>query len=251
MVGSQRPWDQAFLTFAKWKIAAVALIIVATSYTALRLLPQGWTVRNRPVCERTWPAFAVCLVVLAVWFRTAAIPYRLPLIVDAMSPEVRILHVQKSGLRFHETGIAVYRDSRFFIWENDRRLFQYRFEEGDGNGVLPPPLMPDAHALSCPPQPADLRPLIPKALRSWKADGWYMVDAKNRVCVFTSEVGTVPPKDVITVFQDVISFPLLERSTWPIADVCLGFCYDPPAGLHLANVNNRCYTDSSGSTVCR
>jgi hypothetical protein len=251
MVGSQWPGNQAFLTFAKWKILAVALTTIATSYSMLRLLPQRWMLGNRPICDRTWPAFGAGMVVLAVWFGTAAIPYRLPLIVDAVTPEIRILYVQKSGLWFHETGVAVHRDSRFFVWRSSRRLFRYRFEEGVGDGVTSITLMPDVRALSCPPRPANVQPLVPKPLRSWKAEGWYLVDASQRICAFTSELGTAPAPGVVNVFREIVSLPLIKHTNLPVADVCLGFCYDPLAGLGLANANNRCYTNSSGSTSCR
>ncbi len=98
------------ILLAKLRIFTVALIVTATALSLLRLVPAHWTLRKRPICERTWPAFAVCFVVLAVWFGCAVVPYRLPGMVDhSIGPDVRILHVEKRGLQFHETTISVYR----------------------------------------------------------------------------------------------------------------------------------------------
>jgi hypothetical protein len=75
-------WDKQFVTLAKLTILAVALTIVAITVSVLRLLPANWAVRKSPVCERTWPAFVVSLLGLAVWFGYSVMPYRLPGIVD-------------------------------------------------------------------------------------------------------------------------------------------------------------------------
>jgi len=54
--------------YAELTIFAIALIALAITTAALRLLPSHWQFRKLPVCERTWPALAISLLVLALWF---------------------------------------------------------------------------------------------------------------------------------------------------------------------------------------
>jgi len=75
-----------------------------------------------------------------------------------------------------------------------------------------------------------LRTPLPKALRSWNAEGWYIVVEDSRLISFSTEYGTAPPEEVTSLFQDLESVPAKER-LFVQRDVCLGFCYDPLAGL--------------------
>jgi hypothetical protein len=237
---------------AKLRILAVALIVVAVVLSVLRLLPATWALRKRPVRDRTWPAFAVCLLILTMWFCSAATPYRMPGIVDAVPPELAVLHVEKRGLQFHETSISVYKDSRFFISRNNRRLFRYQFEESSFWGVLPAPTFQKASSLAQSPQLKGVRTQPPKALRAWNAEGWYVLGKGAQVLAFTSEYGTAPSKEIVDLFHEIEGLrPTEKLGTNSVKDVCLGFCYDPLAGLGFVYANNRCFTDRNGKTRCR
>ena len=115
--------------FAKLRILAPTLIVIALTPTSLRLLPARWSVR-----KHVWPALAVALFVLTVWFVHSAVPYSVAAFDHPSHFEFRILHVQKRGLRFHETRVSEYRDGRVWIFRHDRRLLQYRF--GDRVSML-------------------------------------------------------------------------------------------------------------------
>jgi len=62
---------------AKLTVVCVWLLVLAIATAALRLIPVRWRLRNLPLCERTWPAFAVSLIFLAVWFGQSVMPYRI------------------------------------------------------------------------------------------------------------------------------------------------------------------------------
>jgi hypothetical protein len=100
--GFQRP-------LAILKILSVALIAAALTCSILRLLPQI-ILRKSLLSTRTWPATVVGVVVPVVWLSHSAMPWMIPEIVDVgREPDLRILHVVKRGLQFHETSISTYR----------------------------------------------------------------------------------------------------------------------------------------------
>ncbi|HTZ99541.1 MAG TPA: hypothetical protein VMB02_04355 [Candidatus Aquilonibacter sp.] len=231
------------------KIASTALVVIAVSCSALRLLPTRWTFRGRPVRERTWPAVALTTLVLAMWFGWAVRPYRLPGMVDlGIPPTLRILHVEKRGLRFQETFIATSRDGRFWIVRDDRRLFEYQFQKNLADGVMPRAVEEDVNALVRSLQVLPMQ--MPKTLRSWNAEGWCAVGAQVGFRTFTSEEGTTPPADLIRVFRELDALKPDSTTRGKTRDVCLGFCYDPVAGLGFVFANQRC-TDSSTGYKCR
>ena len=238
--------------FGQLRILAVALIVVAVMLSVLRLLPATWALRKRPVRDRTWPAFAVCLLILTMWFCSAATPYRMPDIVDAVPPELAVLHVEKRGLQFHETAVTVYRDSRLYISRNNRKLFQYQFEESVANGVLPETMSQRVFSLAKSLQLADLHTPPVEALRAWNAEGWYIRIPHSGPLAFTSEYGTAPPNEVVELFDAMeVAVPTDRGPRRLMKDVCLGFCYDPLAGLGLLYSNQRCRADEKGATRCR
>jgi len=243
--------DEESLLFAKVRIVAVGLVVIATLISLMRLPPARWTMRKRPINERTWPTFAVCFIILSVWFVVAATPYRIPYIVDAVRPDLTILHVEKRGLQFHESAVSVYYDSRFYTSRNNRRLFQYQFEESVARGVIPETIRQPAFDLAQSPQLEDIQTLPARPLRTWNAEGWY-VRTPSRVLAFTSEYRTAPPKEIVDLFDELeAASPTGEWRKYPMKDVCLGFCYDPLAGLGLLYFNQRCHTDENGKTSCR
>lgn len=246
-------WDRQFLTLAKLTILAVGLIIVAITVSLLRLLPVTWVVRRSPVRERTWPVFVVSLLVLAVWFGCCVMPYRLPAIVDfGAGPDLKILHVERRGLQFHETEVAVLlRDGRFGVGRTDRRLFEYRFTGQGASGVMPRTMALSAMALLQSPQLNGMHTLPAKALRTWNAEGWYLLGTKS-LLAFTSEYRSEPPREVVDLFREIEKLPVTgaywEQTT---KDVCLGFCYDPVAALGSVYANSRCFTYEDGKTRCQ
>jgi hypothetical protein len=235
--------DFGNILLAGLKILAFGLIVIAIVVSALRLIPPRWTFRNSPLCTRTWPAFAVCIVALATWFGCAAPPYRIPMIVDSVWPELSVLHVEKQGLQFHETRVSVWRNRDFSIFRNDRRLFQYQFtqrlEEGYG---LPPSVFQHVTALVRSSQP-QVPAIWPRTLRTWNAEGWYLLTGRTRVLVYTPELGTVPPKEITDLVHEIEVQETARKSQSYVRDVCLGFCYDPLAGLGIIYINSRCRTD--------
>jgi hypothetical protein len=69
----------------------------------VRLLPARWSLRRLPLRQRTWPAFAGSLLIMAVWFMHSVMPYRVPGMVDGVTADLRILYVEKQSLHFIET----------------------------------------------------------------------------------------------------------------------------------------------------
>jgi hypothetical protein len=161
---------------------------------------------------------------------------------------LRILRVEKQGLQFHETEVSVMKDGKVFVERNDRRLFQYQFEDDVSMGVS---RLARAQATAVMTSlPGNGPPQWPKTLRSWQAEGWY-VRAGRSILAFTSENGLQPPTDVVELFGEIEKLPTdapyenLER------DVCLGFCYDPVAALGFEYANDRCYVSSDHQTHCQ
>lgn len=224
------PFGDSGRPYATLKILSVALIAAAVTCSFLRLLPSGLLLRNSPLSRRSWPAIAAAIVVPAVWLHHSAQPWMLPTIVDGIPPEFRILHVEKRGLQFHETSVSSFRDGRFWVSWNDRRLLQYRFQSRSMDGLMPPIIREQAKAFAHSNTLRNLRTAPPVALRSWNADGWYVAVRSSPLLAFTSEYGTTPPQEVRDVLEQIEKLPGTQRSL-AIEDVCLGFCYDPVAGL--------------------
>jgi hypothetical protein len=237
------------ISIAKLRILFVVTIVTSTAWALTHLLPANWTLRKIPLRERAWPAFAVCSVVIVSWYGASASPYRIPWIVDAAPPELAVLHVEKNGIQLHETTITVYRDGKLYVTRNDRRLLQYRVEVRAANGVLPQTMNSRVQLLAQSPQIRNLRTLPATALRNWKAEGWY-IRTRQGVFAFTSEYGTEPPKEVVDLFHDLEPVAPAARNLETLKDVCLGFCYDPPAGLGLRYLNDRC-KEQNGTRRCK
>jgi hypothetical protein len=244
------PDGEIFL--AMLKITAVGLVVLTVGCSALRLLPDGWLLRGSPLSKRTWPAFVASFLVLALWFLGSVRPYRIPRVdfVERIQPKLTLLHVQKHGMQFHETKIVQWSPAVLSRRQNNRRLFQYRFQEQATQGIIPlsiaarvAALTESAHLDSIQTQPA-------KPLRDWNAEGWYVLTESNKVLAFTTEYGTSPPKELGEIFQVLEAIPTSQTSVSYTKDVCLGFCYDPPAGLGLKYVNERCHR-TQREVACR
>jgi hypothetical protein len=166
------------LRYAQLRIACAALLLFALVSALIRLLPSRWHVRKLAVNRHTWPAFVVTFLVIAWWFAAFALPYRQPVIVDAKAAELNVLHVEKDGLDFHETRISVYRDGRFLMTHNDRRLFRYKFEEVWHEGALTESQALQLKTLLVLPDLQRTQDRSPKALRAAHGEGWYTPAAR-------------------------------------------------------------------------
>lgn len=233
------PYLFSDILLAKLKILFAATVVASTACSVTRLLPASWVLRRFPIRERTWPALVVCFLVIASWYGVSASPYRIPLIVDGVPPELAVLHVEKRGIQFHETAIRTFNDGKLYVERNDRRLFQYRFAIHAGSEVLPEGMNVRVRMLAQSTQVKDMRTAPAVALRNKNAEGWY-VRTGHSVLAFTSEYGTEPPKEIVDLFHDLESVVPAKKESRAVNDICLGFCYDPLAGLGLENLNDRC-----------
>ena len=211
-------------------VLSVAAIVVAATCAALRLLPDRWSVRNAPLRERTWPAFAVAFLVLVVWLFHSAMPYKIPLIMDGIAPRFQILHVQKRGLRFQEVEISAFRNGQFYVSRSDRSLPQYKF----GTRVSPGEMSYErVRTFIESPELGKLSPPQTTTLRQWNAEAWYVVIQRSKLLVFSSEYQTAPPQMVMDMFSEIEKLPVGPERTQITRDVCMGFCYHPLAALGL------------------
>jgi hypothetical protein len=200
----------------------------------LRLLPVRWTLRKKSVGQHNWPAIAAGFLVLGVWLCHAGTPYQIPVIADEVTPEFRILRVEKRGLRFHETAILAYRNGEVWISRNERKLFQYKFDTQAFYGVMP---HKQVEAFKTSVELLTLRPMPVLMLHSWDAEGWYLV-GKSKILAFTSENQTAPPRLVVDMFSEIEKLPVVATRTVRGRDVCLGFCYGPMAALGFEYMNS-------------
>ena len=108
-------------------------------------------------------------------------------------------------------------------------------------GSLPQTILEHANSLAHSPNLRTLRTAPPVALRSWNAEGWYVHLSGSPLLAFTSEHRTAPPQVVRDMLEEIEKLPG-EQQTIGIEDVCLGFGYDPVAGLGFWYSNQRCHT---------
>lgn len=229
--GDYTPGGTQFVTFAKLKIVTIAIIVVAIASSALRLLPPRLTLLGYPLCQRTWPAFAVSFVVVSVWFVNSVTPYRIPLIADGTSAELTILHLTKHGLQIQETAMSISRDGEIFVQKNDRHLFQYRFTSHIVYGTSPENLHERARGFARSTQLLNTRNTPMEAPRSWNAEAWFVLLNGSRTVSFTSDDKTALPTEIKDFFYEIERLPLTEIRLQTIRDVCMGFCYTPLSTL--------------------
>lgn len=234
------PGSSQEILIAKLKIAFAITAVAATSLSATRLLPASWIVRKRPVRERLWPTLAVCISAALFWYVLSVSPYRIPLIVDAVTPRLTLLHIEKIGRQFHEKGIGVFQDGRVYSFSNDRRLFQYRFPVHAGSATLPPESTTRGAAFGLAEKLGNAHTATAVPLSSRKAEGWYVRTQSRHVFAFTTENGTPPPPELLTLFRALESAAPTTKRSGDGKDICFGFCYDPLAGLGIRYMNDRC-----------
>jgi uncharacterized membrane protein YhaH (DUF805 family) len=221
---------------ARWMILAVALLLLATFYSLLRLAPARWRLRRRPLRERTWPAFGMAFLAIAAWYLSAVVLLLSGthlLICDAVQPWVRVTHVEKRGLHLRETTVIVYRDRKLYITRDDRSLFVYRFEIAYSLGQLPDGTFTSLVRIVGSPGsrlPAELlalpRPRY-RFPRAWNSDRWFVFfDGAPGANLYGVEESAVP-KEFSNLVRLSQSLPTRPLHPLEVRDICLGFCYDP------------------------
>ena len=236
----------SYIVGACLRIVAVAAVLFTLLLAMWRLTPAKYVFRNEPIR----PALVLTLVALGTWFSHSARPYRIPIIVDAAEPQLVMLHVEKHGTQFHETSISIYHDSRVFISHNDRRLFLYEFKESVSEKILNADTRALVLHLIESPQLEGLKTRPPERLREWNAEAWFIATRHSHLFTFSKRNWEEMPAILPVVFHAIETLPPDRRQEYTAKDVCLGFCYDPLAGLGFKYVNQRCKTDQSGHTNC-
>ena len=242
--------------YAQVVIAIVGFIALAVVTAGLRLLPAQWRFRGIPLRERTWPALAASIVVLAVWFSQSVLPYRIPGAVDYSDyPVLQILHVEKRGLQFHERCFSVYwqrpyRPISVSFTGSDRRLFQYRFQHNGSSLQLSQALVARVQAVVESLSHEKRQRDVVRPIWNWNADRWYFSGQGFGLRVYGGSGGSNPPQEVIDLYRELDGTPRTSKTHSELKDVCLGFCYDPLSAMGWLYSNHRCLNDGH-SVVCR
>jgi len=226
------------LSYFTIRIITGALLLTATACAAWRLLPQKWRLYGAPLRDRSWPAFAIGVAGVCIWFVCAVSPYRYPMFVDGPAADLRILHTTKNGLQFHESTVALYR-GWLFRSRSDRRLFHYRFRTVVTSGYSPRREQEIVQSIASLPEfqkrdAAEMRPL-----RDWNDEGWYVMIHGNKF-EFTKRKSLSPPTQLTALFEELQNVVPDREEQFDEKDICLGFCYDPQAALGLASSGERC-----------
>ena len=75
--------------------------------------------------------------------------------------------------------------------------------------------------------------------------------AQRESTAFTTENGVSPPKELVELFRMLEISPSEGSSRqYVVRDVCMGFCYDPKAGLGYTAENQRCGYGVDGRERC-
>jgi hypothetical protein len=237
----------------------VAFVALAAATAVLRLLPARMQFWKSPVSSRTWPAGVFSLGVLVVWFSQSVMPYRIPGALDYSSwPILQILHIEKRGLQFHETRVSIsgrswrgnYDPREVVFSGNDRRLLRYRFAERYAYGQLSGPLVERIRAALQASKEVKADADIVKPIREWNADRWYVNPQGGSLKIYGAANGSLPPKEIVDLFNDLERLPQSNQSQSERRDVCLGFCYDPLSEMGYLFANHRCFNNGQG-VVCR
>jgi hypothetical protein len=226
MLGTGSDLHRQFL-FAGAEIVLTSILAAATAWSVLRLTPKGWRFGSLPVRNRIWPGFVATLLFVVVWYVRAVTPYQIPIFdLHDIPPRLVVLHVEKHGLRFHETSLAVYRDGQFFLVHDDHRLFQYSFQRSMSKGVIAQKYFEFLNSLADSP-PAFVGSNVPYYIppRTWNAEGWFVYVGVGRKPI--SMQVSVVPKSVLDLFRDAQASPPEWVRQQTRRDICFGFCYDP------------------------
>lgn len=226
------PYDRQYSRgygLATITILALASIVMAAAFSLQRLWPSTWRIGKVALRNHAWPAFAIALLFVLGWFSNAVTPYRTPIIRDGGPPIISVLHVEKHGLQFRETSIVFVRDSRFFISQDDHRLFQYSFPTEGAAGTLTEDYFRAFNKLAFSP-PALPGPRVShySPPLAWNAERWYVLYyGRTLARPIRTESTTPPPKEIVDLFYAAQNLPKEQEWQSTARDVCLGFCYAP------------------------
>jgi hypothetical protein len=216
-------FNGAGIAYAGLKVFAIVALLVATIHSLLRMTPERWHFR-----DLAWPTFAVSFLGVAIWYLIAVTPYRIPTYdLHDLSPTVIVLHVEKRGLRFHETSLNVYRSGDFYLTDDDRRLFAYGFTRNVSRGYLADDGMKLVKKIKD--SQAQLRGAsfaFYESPQNWTADRWYVLfdpwgSRPNNVAL------SVTPGEIPDLLEAARTAAKEESRRDARRDVCLGFCSDP------------------------
>jgi hypothetical protein len=248
----------AYPPFYIFGICFVALLTLAIPTAILRLVSNLWPSRVWGFSGRVWPAAVVSLVVMIAWFCQSVMPYRIPGAVDyAGWPVLQILHIQKRGFQFRETLVSIsghrmkndYWLRGINFSGNNRRLLQYRFKELGATGQLSEPIRERVIAMLTASDQKHASWDTVKPVRNWNADNWYVIAEGSGLKSYTTENGSLPPRELVELFNDLEQLPHASDTQSELKDVCLGFCYDPLSAMGYLYANHRCFNDGHG-VVC-
>lgn len=193
----------SYVRYFQLRILSVVLLLTTAIWAATRLLPSNLRIRKHSVNQWTWPALLITFSATSYWFATFALPYRQPILVDAMRPEISILHVVKHGIVFHETNLIFYRGGLYLLRRGDRRLFNYGFEEVYQEGFLSSDLIANLKRIQTLPALQNTLSEAPRSLWAYRGEGWYTETNSFAVAAFTSENSTAPPPELAAFFHEV------------------------------------------------
>jgi hypothetical protein len=136
-----------------------------------------------------------------------------------------------------------------FSW-NDRRLFEYRFQQRFTHVEVSKSLGERIAVLiqSSKTVKPNREPIKP--LRRWNDEGWYVAGEEVELQAYTKENQAAPPQEVVDLFHDLEKVSRTQETWEDRKDVCLGFCYDPLSGLGALYANHRCRWEET-RVVCR
>jgi hypothetical protein len=232
--GEASPDESRFLLSIKFRLLSIAIVSVTVVCALLRLLLARFVLNGSPCCLRTWPAVTVCSLILIVWFVRSVSPYRSPNWNPRPPPGFLIAKVERNGIGFHETGVSGSRDGRVWVWRDNRRLFEYRFETRVSSGSMSQAALEHALDFMDSPTVVGASGLTPVKLGLYEIDGWYAVVNGSRAFAFSERSVTRPPKQMTDLFYEIEALPMVEGEPRATRDVCFGFCFDfirPLAGI--------------------
>jgi hypothetical protein len=84
-----------------------------------------------------------------------------------------------------------------------------------------------------------------------RAEGWYTEMGTYAITAFTTENRVPPPEELVEFFRVLETSPSESAAPqYQVRDVCLGFCYDPKAGIGYRGENQRCGYGLDGTARC-
>ena len=220
------PYSWEVTDYVRLTILAIIFLLLATLNAAIRLCPEKWSFRGSPVRDKTWLVIVCSFVLTATWFCSSAMPYTAP---RYGRGDLSVLRVEKHGFHFLETRIALQRDRRYFLEQEERRPFHYRANGFIDSSVLDRDSFERIWSFAQSPAFRNARTSRHSSPREWNSETWYVYGQfHTRPLIFSGVDGTAPPQEILDWFHLVESLPRQDvTKSRASKDVCLGFCYDP------------------------